>query len=71
MWSSVITRVPELRYAIFCHQSQKDGVMFQGDDAREFWMRVEERNRETAERYKALGLAHYAAMEAFVRYKFD
>ncbi|MBT8302541.1 MAG: glucosamine-6-phosphate deaminase, partial [Maribacter sp.] len=65
------SQVLKKRYAIFCHQSQKDGVMFQGDDAREFWMRVEERNRETAERYKALGLAHYAAMEAFVRYKFD
>jgi len=65
------SQVLKKRYAIFCHQSQKDGVMFQGDDAREFWMRVEERNRDTAERYNALGLADYAAMEAFVRYKFD
>jgi glucosamine-6-phosphate deaminase len=65
------SQVMKKRYAIFCHQSQKDGVMFQGDDAREFWMRVEERNRDTAQRYKALGLSDYAAMEAFVRYKFD
>ena len=65
------SQVMKKRYAIFCHQSQKDGVMFQGDDAREFWMRVEERNRDTAQHYKALGLADYAAMEAFVRYKFD
>ena len=58
------------RNAIFAHQSQKDGVMFQGDDSREFWMRAEERNKETANRYHALGLADYAAMEAFVRYHF-
>ncbi|EAR01052.1 glucosamine-6-phosphate deaminase [Maribacter sp. HTCC2170] len=64
-------QVMKKRMAIFFHQSQKDGVMFQGDDAREFWMRVEERNRDTAQRYHALGLADYAAMEAFVRYKFD
>ncbi len=65
------SQVMKKRFAIFCHQSQKDGVMFQGDDAREFWMRVEERNRDTAQRYKALGLSDYAAMEAFVRHKFD
>ncbi|WP_149277057.1 glucosamine-6-phosphate deaminase [Pareuzebyella sediminis] len=64
-------QVLKKRYAIFCHQSQKDGVMFQGDDSREFWMRAEERNRDTAARYRALGLSDYAAMEAFVRYKFD
>jgi glucosamine-6-phosphate deaminase len=58
------------RNAIFAHQSQKDGVMFQGDDSREFWMRAEERNRDTAKRYNALGLSDYAAMEAFVRHKF-
>nr|WP_299383715.1 glucosamine-6-phosphate deaminase [Allomuricauda sp.] len=58
------------RLAIFCHQSQKDGVMFQGDDSREFWMRAEERNKNTAQHYKALGMADYAAIEAFVRYKF-
>ncbi|WP_282056584.1 glucosamine-6-phosphate deaminase [Maribacter luteus] len=64
-------QVLKKRYAIFCHQSQKDGAMFQGDDSREFWMRAEERNRNTAAKYKALGLADYAAMEAFVRYKLD
>ena len=64
-------QVLKKRYAIFCHQSQKDGVMFQGDDAREFWMRAEERNRDTAQKYNALGLAAYAAMEAFVRHKFE
>ncbi|AYN68478.1 glucosamine-6-phosphate deaminase [Euzebyella marina] len=62
-------QVLKKRYAIFCHQSQKDGVMFQGDDAREFWMRAEERNRDTAQKYRNLGLSDYAAIEAFVRYE--
>ncbi|MDO5969601.1 glucosamine-6-phosphate deaminase [Flavivirga aquimarina] len=58
------------RHAIFYHQSQKDGVMFQGDDNREFWVRVEDRNRLTAKKYNDLGLADYAAIEAFRRYYF-
>lgn len=56
------------RHAIFYHQSQKDGALFQGDDSREFWMRAEDKNRETAEKYNALGFADYAALEAFRRY---
>ncbi|MEC7415554.1 MAG: glucosamine-6-phosphate deaminase [Bacteroidota bacterium] len=56
------------RKAIFYHQSQKDGVMFKGEDNREFWVRAEERNASTARDYKSLGLADYAAMEAFKRY---
>ncbi len=58
------------RKAIFFHQSQKDGVMFQGDDSREFWVRAEERNQHTAKKYHQLGLADYAAIEAFKRYHF-
>ena len=58
------------RNAIFKHQSQKDTPVFPGDDAREFWVRAEDRNRETAQCYDKLGLAEYAAMEAFVRYNF-
>lgn len=58
------------RRAIFKHQSQKDNVMFQGSDKREFWERAEHRNRETAHLYNQLGLAEYEAMEAFVRWKF-
>jgi len=65
------SQVLKKRHAIFAHQSQKDGVMFQGDDSREFWMRAEERNKNTAARYRALGLSDYAAMEAFVRHKLD
>ena len=58
------------RKAIFYHQSQKDGVMFQGNDHREFWVRAEERNASTAQKYQDMGLAEYAAMEAFKRYHF-
>jgi len=58
------------RHAIFYHQSQKDGVMFQGNDSREFWVRVEDRNRLTAKKYNDLGLTDYAAIEAFKRYHY-
>jgi glucosamine-6-phosphate deaminase len=58
------------RNGIFKHQSQKDGVVFQGKDDREFWQRAEERNKATAELYNRLGLAEYAAMEAFVRWHY-
>ncbi len=63
-------QVLKKRHAIFYHQSQKDDVMFQGDDSREFWVRVEDRNRLTAKKYNDLGLADYAAMETFKRYYF-
>ncbi|EMR01106.1 glucosamine-6-phosphate deaminase-like protein [Cesiribacter andamanensis AMV16] len=62
--------VERKRLAIFKHQSQKDRPVFPGDDEREFWVRAEERNRETARHYDRLGLANYEAMEAFVRWKF-
>ena len=58
------------RRAIFKHQSQKDNVMFQGADKREFWERAENRNQSTAQIYDDLGLAEYEAIEAFVRWKF-
>lgn len=63
-------QVMRKRHAIFYHQSQKDKVMFQGNDNRDFWVRAEDRNRTTAKKYNDLGLADYAAMEAFVRYHF-
>ncbi len=62
-------QVLKKRQGIFKHQSQKDGVVFQGEDSREFWQRAEERNRGTAQLYDDLGLAEYEAMEAFVRWK--
>jgi len=58
------------RHAIFYHQSQKDDVMFLGDDSREFWVRTEDRNRLTAKKYNDLGLADYEAIEAFKRFYF-
>ena len=64
------TELLRKRFAIFKHQSQKDGVVFQGDDHREFWQRAEDRNRFTAKQYDELGMAEYEAMEAFVRWKF-
>ena len=50
--------------AIFKHQSQKDRAPFPGVDEREFWQRVEERNRGTARWVDRLGLPEYFAMEA-------
>ncbi|MBP7557348.1 MAG: glucosamine-6-phosphate deaminase [Chitinophagaceae bacterium] len=61
-------QVLKKRFGIFIHQSQKDMVPFQGSDSREFWQRAEERNAATAALYADLGLTHYAAMEAFVRW---
>lgn len=63
-------QVLKKRYGIFKHQSQKDGVVFQGTDSREFWQRAEDRNSATALLYNKLGLAEYEAMEAFVRWHF-
>lgn len=64
-------QVIQKRHGIWKHQSQKDGVVFQGSDSREFWQRAEDRNAETAALYNALGLPEYAAMEAFRRYYFN
>jgi glucosamine-6-phosphate deaminase len=63
-------QVLKKRFGIFIHQSQKDMVPFQGSDSREFWQRAEERNAATAGLYADLGLTHYAAMEAFVRWHY-
>ena len=60
----------EKRNAILRHQSQMESAPFLGNDERLFWQRAEDRNRETAKRYDALGLACYEAMEAFVEYHF-
>jgi glucosamine-6-phosphate deaminase len=52
--------------AIYRHQSQKDEAPFPGPDPREFWERVQDRNRATAAELERLGLPAYYAMEAFV-----
>ncbi len=54
--------------AIFCHQSQKDNVLFPGQDKREFWERARDRNHATARLYDEVGMAEYEAMEVFSRY---
>ena len=58
------------RHAILYHQSQKDRVMFQGNDSREFWVRAEDRNKYTAKLYDDLGLSEYEAIEAFKRFDY-
>ena len=58
------------RKAIFFHQTQKDNVMFQGDDNREFWVRTEDRNREIAKKFRDIGMSDYTAIETFKRYHF-
>ncbi len=57
------------RLSILKHQSQMESAPFLGNDERLFWQRSEDRNRATAELYRALGLAAYEAIEAFVEYK--
>lgn len=57
------------RNAIFKHESQKDRPLYPGNDSREFWERVDQRNRSTAESYDGLGLAEYEAIEGFVRWQ--
>lgn len=63
-------QVLQKRNGIFIHQSQKDGVVFQGTDSREFWQRAEDRNAGTAQLYDHLGLPQYAALEAFMRFDY-
>ena len=58
------------RKAIFYHQTQKDNVMFQGDDNREFWVRTEDRNRAIAKKFRDIGMSDYTAIETFKRYHF-
>lgn len=57
------------KQAILRHESQKDGAMFMGSDDREFWMRAEERTKQTAKIYNDLGLPEYFALEGFMRYR--
>lgn len=56
--------------AIYCHGSQKDNVLFPGEDKREFWERARDRNNATARLYDKLGLAEYEAMEVFAKYDY-
>ena len=63
-------QVLKKRKAIFYHQTQKDNVMFQGDDNREFWVRTEDRDRAIAKDFRDLGMSDYSAIETFKRHYF-
>ncbi len=63
--------VQRRRRAILCHGTQRDQALFLGKDRREFWQVTEDRCRQLAESYNALGLAEYEAIEAFKRYAPD
>lgn len=53
-------------HAVFKHESQKDRAPFPGPDEREFWERVRDRNRGTADTLDRLGLPAYFAIEAYL-----
>lgn len=55
------------KMAIFKHESQKDRALFPGNDQREFWLRAEERTKNTAHTFNSLGLPEFFALEGFVR----
>ena len=59
------------RNAIYKHTSQKDGPLYPGNDSREFWERVNQRNRKTAIKYDKLGLAEYEAIEGFKKWNIN
>ncbi len=63
--------VQRRRRAILRHATQRDQALFLGNDRREFWQVTEDRCRQLAESYNALGLAEYEAIEAFKRYAPD
>lgn len=56
------------KLAIFKHESQKDAALFPGHDEREFWVRAEQRTKNTARIYNELGLPEYFALEGFARF---
>ncbi len=57
------------KFAIFKHESQKDQALYPGSDDREFWVRAEERTKNTARIYNDLGLPEYHALEGFILYR--
>jgi glucosamine-6-phosphate deaminase len=56
------------KLAIFKHESQKDAALFPGHDEREFWVRAEDRTRNTARLFNELGLPEFFAIESFKRF---
>jgi len=62
-------QVIKKRNAIFNYISQREEILFQGEDTRKFWIRSEVKNRKTAKKYHKLGLTEYEALEVFKRLK--
>jgi len=62
-------QVIKKRNAIFNYLSQREEILFQGEDTRKFWVRSEIKNRKTAKKYHKLGLTEYEALEVFKRLK--
>jgi glucosamine-6-phosphate deaminase len=60
-------QVIKKRNAIFNYISQREEILFQGEDTRKFWIRSEVKNRKTAKKYHKLGLTEYEALEVFKR----
>jgi len=55
--------------AIYHHKSQRSQSPVVAAGLHEAWQQAEHQNRATANRYDALGLAEYEAIEAFQRYR--
>ena len=54
----------------FLSSNTKKGVLFQGDDRRDFWVRAEDRNHWNVKKFSTIGLADYEVIELFKRYNF-
>ena len=56
------------RHAIWQSESQKDPAPFYGSDPREFWQRIDARNRDTAGLFNRLGIVSVHGLEVFVNW---
>ena len=57
------------KFEALIRMHQEAEVLFQGNDPREFWVRAEDKNTQTARKYHNLGESDYAALEVFSRLK--
>ena len=64
------SKVLRKRKSIFYLQTQKNGVLFQGGDRRDFWIRAEDRNHLNVKKFSTIGFADYEVIELFKRYNF-
>ena len=54
----------------FLSSNTKKGVLFQGDDRRDFWVRAEDRNHSSVKKFSTILFAYYEVIELFKRYNF-